>query len=74
MIVNMRESWLLMRTEVADGLYSPVCGVMRVVFDYLAIGVCGSFSTVGIMHVLVWRRFTTGEMRRCPMRLLGGEI
>lgn len=72
MIVNMRESWLLMQTEIADGLYSPMCGIMRVVFDYLATGVFGSFSTVGIMHVLVWRRFTSGEMRQCPKRLGGG--
>ena len=62
MIENTWKEWSITKTEIADGFYPPVCATTRMVLDHLAVGVVGSFCVVGIMHLILWHRFISGEL------------
>lgn len=62
MIGTTWEEYSLTKTEIADGLYPPVCATTRMVVDHFAVGVMISSTVVGIMHSNLWHRFTPGEL------------
>lgn len=60
-IVNTRQDWNIIRLEVSDGFYHPVCAITRVVLDHFSVAVLVSFGVVGLTYGIYWAPFVSGE-------------
>lgn len=71
-IVNTREDWEIMKLEVSDGFYHPVCAITRVVLDHFNVAVLVSFGVVGLTCTIYWAPFVSGKGR--ATRLIGFQL
>lgn len=60
-IVNTRDDWTIIKLEVSDGFYHPVCAITRVVLDHFNVAVLVSFGVVGLTYAIYWAPFVSGK-------------